>query len=231
MTIKEFDDGDIHGTLFGNDGAHTMIYILEPVPVTRSVQEIAEKYPVILCALSGMDWNRDMSPWPAKRVFKGEEDFAGKGDAFIEYLTGTVFPKAEALFPSVRRRMIAGISMSGLFSLYMTTRYEKLEGIASISGSLWYPRLRDYMKDHLPLNENMKIYLSLGDKEKKVRNPLLARVEEETLGILDDLTASGRKAVYQANEGNHFVHGEERLKEALLYLITGNIWEGPHSIK
>lgn len=231
MNTKEFEAGEIRGTLYGKEGAHTIIYILEPIPVTCKVSSLAEEYPVVLCALSGMNWNRDLSPWTAKKVFKGEDDFGGKGDAFIETLVNDVFPKAESMAPSVSRRMMAGISMSGLFSLYMATKYEKLEGIASISGSLWFPRLRDYMKDNLPLNKDMRIYLSLGNKEKKVRNPLMAKVEEETFAIRDLLASSRRHVIYQENEGNHFVHGEERLKEALLYLITGEIWQGSHSVK
>lgn len=87
------------------------------------------------------------------------------------------------------------------------------------------------MKDNLPLNKDMRIYISLGNKEKKVRNPLMAKVEEETLAIRDLLASSRRHVIYQENEGNHFVHGEERLKEALLYLITGEIWQGSHSVK
>lgn len=115
MNTKEFEAGEIRGTLYGKEGAHTIIYILEPIPITRKVVFLAEEYPVTLCALSGMNWNRDLSPWPAKKVFKGEDDFGGKGDAFIETLVDEVFPKAESMAPSVSRRMMAGISMSGLF--------------------------------------------------------------------------------------------------------------------
>ena len=58
----------------------------------------------------------------------------------------------------------------------------------------------------------------------------MARVEEDTLAVRDILAEEGREVVYQANRGNHFVHGEERLEEAVRYLMTGKVWKGEHSL-
>lgn len=126
--------------------------------------------------------------------------------------------------------MMAGISMSGLFALYMGTKKDSLEAIASISGSLWFDGFVDYLKAH-PLSSGIKkIYLSLGDKEKRVRNPRMAKVEEDTLAVRDIIAKEGKEVLYQANRGNHFVHGAERLEEAVRYLMTGKVWKGPHSV-
>ena len=70
----------------------------------------------------------------------------------------------------------------------------------------------------------------LGDKEKRVRNPRMAKVEEDTLAVRDIIAKEGKEVLYQANRGNHFVHGAERLEEAVRYLMTGKVWKGPHSV-
>lgn len=126
--------------------------------------------------------------------------------------------------------MMAGISMSGLFALYMGTRKGSLEAIASISGSLWFDGFVDYMKTHGLSKLVKRVYLSLGDKEKRTGNPRMAKVEEATLAVQDILAGEGMDVVYQANRGNHFVHGDERLEEAVRYLMTGKMWKGPHSV-
>ena len=58
----------------------------------------------------------------------------------------------------------------------------------------------------------------------------MAKVEEATLAVQDILAGEGMDVVYQANRGNHFVHGDERLEEAVRYLMTGKMWKGPHSV-
>ena len=37
----------------------------------------------VLVAIEGVDWNRELSPWPGKRALKGEEDFGGGADIYL----------------------------------------------------------------------------------------------------------------------------------------------------
>ena len=228
--FTSFTAGPLSVTVYGKGEADTIIYIPQPEPVTESVSFLTDEFPVLLASIDGMDWNGDLSPWPAPKVFKGEDDFSGGADGFADFLEKEVFPKENTFSDQPLRRMMAGISMSGLFALYMGTRKDSLDAIASISGSLWFDGFTDYMKSH-PLSESVKrIYLSLGDKEKKARNPRMAKVEEATLAVRNILAEEVREVVYQANRGNHFVHGEERLEEAVRYLMTGKVWKGEHSL-
>jgi LDH2 family malate/lactate/ureidoglycolate dehydrogenase len=48
--------------------------------------------------------------------------------------------------------------------------------------------------------------------------------------VRDIIAKEGKEVLYQANRGNHFVHGAERLEEAVRYLMTGKVWKGPHSV-
>ena len=42
--------------------------------------------PFSLATVPVPDWNRDLSPWAERRVFKGGEDFGGGADAFLQRL-------------------------------------------------------------------------------------------------------------------------------------------------
>ena len=120
METRTFHDGTLDVTLYKAPGAGRILYILEPEPVVGKVSHLAEELSLHLAAISGMDWNRDLSPWPAPKVFKGEEDFSGGAGPFMEQLETSLFPKTEALLDRpVEKRMLAGISLSGLFTLYM----------------------------------------------------------------------------------------------------------------
>lgn len=36
-----------------------------------------------LAAIENIDWNREMTPWPAQAVMRRGEDFAGEADAYL----------------------------------------------------------------------------------------------------------------------------------------------------
>lgn len=229
MESHSFTAGRLHGDVYHAPGSETVIYIPEPEPVTEEVSFLAEELSLTLVAVGGMDWNGDLSPWKAPKVFQGESDFSGGADRFTDELVRDFFPRAEEGL-TVRRRMMAGISMSGLFALYMAVKSDRLDAVASISGSLWFDGFADFMNEH-SVNERVKrVYVSLGDREKKTKNPRMARVETASLAIQNRLAERGLETVFQMNRGNHFVHGAERLEEAIRYLATGKVWKGPHSL-
>ena len=229
--LSTFTAGHVSVSVFGNKKEETVIYI--PIPVTEVMEtaHLTEEFQLLLAFIDGMDWNRDLSPWPAPKVFRQEEDFSGKADDFLALLAAEVFPKVESLPERPpEKRMLAGISMSGLFSLYAGTKRNEFDALASISGALWYDDFHFYLETH-PLSEKVqRVYLSLGNKEKKTKNPRMARVEEATLAIRGLFEKQGKEIIYQSNQGNHFVYGAERLEEAIRYLLTGKPWKGPHSL-
>lgn len=75
MDIIHWKEGALGGAIYRTQGAKALVYILEPEPVTDKVASVAEELSLTLVSISGMDWNRDLSPWKAEKVFKGEEDF------------------------------------------------------------------------------------------------------------------------------------------------------------
>ena len=71
-----------------------------------------------LLAISGVNWNRDLSPWPAPNVFPQEQAFSGGSRAFLSVLSERLLPEAERRLPmSPVWRGIAGYSLAGLFAL------------------------------------------------------------------------------------------------------------------
>ena len=77
------------------------------------------------------DWNKDLSPWSAPSVF-GKEDFgSGAKDTLLEIL--------KLCDDSNKNYYLGGYSLAGLFSLWASFQTNKFKGIASVSGSLWFP--------------------------------------------------------------------------------------------
>ena len=64
------------------------------------------------------DWDSQLTPWPAPAAFRGNADFSGKADIFLDRLYSEVFPEVEKLTGVPEFRGMAGYSLAGLFSLY-----------------------------------------------------------------------------------------------------------------
>lgn len=173
-----------------------------------------------LVTVCDLDWNRDLSPWAAPAIRRGEEPFSGGGPAYLACLTGRILPEAETLVPGgVAWRGIAGYSMAGLFAVWALSRTGVFRRGASMSGSLWYPGIRDYLAAHLPRPLPDCLYFSLGSKERKTRNPALAAVEENTRAIEAFYRGQGVRTVFQLNPGNHFRDTDARTAAGIAWML------------
>lgn len=149
-------------------------------------------------------WQDDLSPWPMKAVF-GKQDFGGQGDAFLSRLLEEIDRRIQDA-PAV----LAGYSLAGLFALYACTKTDRFDGCISASGSLWYKDFIPYLKAH-PIHSEAAV-LSLGVKEKKSRNAILASVEDCTQQVYDILSAY-TKTAYVRQPGGHFADIGARMGE------------------
>lgn len=171
-----------------------------------------------LLFFSGMDWNGDLTPYPAKSPFKGGEDFPGKGKDYLDFLLekrNSVL-KENDIVPSYH--VIAGYSLAGLFALYSMIAGKSFDAAVSASGSLWYPGFEDFIQK-AELEGKGTIYLSLGDKEKETHNPAMKTVEEKTLAIAKMLKEKGQKVFFESNSGNHFQDPEGRLAKGIGWIL------------
>lgn len=165
------------------------------------------------------DWNSSLSPWAAPPVF-GQEGFAGRGRDTLRCLTEEILPFVEEKLGKNVESYIGGYSLAGLFSLWAFYETGLFRGAASCSGSLWFPGWAEYAKTHSAAKDSL-IYLSLGDKEEKTRNPQLQKVGEETRQqykrIMEDTGVSA--SCLEWNPGGHFHQPMERTVRGFAWLL------------
>ena len=176
--------------------------------------------PFTLVAISNLDWNHDMVPWDGPSAFKNAEPCTGGADDYLRLLTEEIIPTAEKGIAGVPCwRGIAGYSLAGLFALYAIYQTDLFSHVGSMSGSLWYSGMKEYIFSHEPKRRPDCIYFSLGDKESKTRNPVLRSVRQNTEEIQAFYQAKGIDTVFQLNPGNHYDHAVERTAAGLCWLL------------
>ena len=133
--------------------------------------------PFTLVAISDLDWNHDMVPWDSPPAFKNAAPCTGGADDYLRLLTEEIIPTAEKKITGVPCwRGIAGYSLAGLFALYSIYQTELFSCVGSMSGSLWFSGMKEYIFSHEPKRWPDHMYFSLGDKESKTRNTVLQSV-------------------------------------------------------
>ena len=176
----------------------------------------------ILIAVNVRNWNDDLSPWPCDPVFRGTDPFAGKADEYLSLLLDGIIPEVQKRLAEEGKKptwhAIGGYSLAGLFALYSAYRCNLFSKIVSASGSLWYPGFLEFAQKEEISDRVDSIYLSLGDKESHTRNPLMAKVEENTGKIAHDL-AGTLNVFYEMNEGNHFRDPELRTAKGIAWIL------------
>ena len=168
-----------------------------------------------LYALPVSDWNLDLSPWEAPAVF-GNESFGGGARKTLEELR-ELLSTFETDAKADGKLFLGGYSLAGLFALWAGTETDAFEGIAAASPSVWFPGFTDYLKEH-PVNTK-RVYLSLGDKEEKTRNPVMRTVGDAIRSAQDILTEQGKAAALEWNEGNHFREPDLRMAKGFAHLV------------
>lgn len=177
--------------------------------------------PFTLVAISDLDWNHDMVPWDSPPAFKNAEPLTGGADDYLRLLTEEIIPTAEKESAGVPcRRGIAGYSLAGLFALYAIYRTDLFSRVGSMSGSLWFLGMKDYIFSHEPKRWPDCMYFSLGDKENKTRNPVLRNVRQNTEEIQAFYQAKGIDTVFRLNPGNHYDHAVERTAAGFCWLLS-----------
>ena len=190
----------------------------------RKVYEAAQATgcpPFTLVAISDLDWNHDMVSWDSPPAFKNAEPCTGGADDYLRLLTREIIPTAEKDLPGVPSwRGIAVYSLAGMFALYAIYRTDLFSRIGSMSGSLWFPGMKDYIFSHESKRWPDCVYFSLGDKESKTRNPILRSVRQSTEEIQAFYQDKGIDTVFQLNPGNHYDHAAERTAAGIAWMLS-----------
>ena len=177
--------------------------------------------PFTLVSISNLEWNHDMVPWNSPPIFKNADACTGGADDYLRFLTEEIIPTAESELPAPPRwRGIAGYSLAGLFALYAIYQTALFSRVGSMSGSLWFPGMKEYIFSNEPKRCPECAYFSLGDKESKTRNPVLRTVQENTEAIQAYYQSKGVDTSFQLNRGNHFVQSVERTAAGIAWMVS-----------
>lgn len=193
----------------GNEIAHMWECLMETV----------NDQDFLLCAFQVEDWNGDFSPWKAPAAF-GDEDFKGNGLKTLQWLTNDLIPELKTAYGADREIYLIGYSLAGLFALWTAYETDIFSAIASCSGSLWFEQWDQYVSHHRIKHESY-IYISLGGKEEKTKNQVMARVGDRTRKqeqILQN-DPKVKKTILEFNSGGHFADSEKRLSKAVKWLL------------
>ena len=204
---------------------HDLEFIEKEVSLIR---ELTGGRDFSLKAVKVKSWNKDLSPWPAPAVF-GNEDFGDGAGETLSFLLDEVIPKeadgpsgnpdgaADMLRPG-RRVYLGGYSLAGLFALWAGYQTDRFDGIAAASPSVWFPDFTQYMRDNRM--QVGRVYLSLGDREERTKNPVMSRVGEAIREALAVLEGEGIDCILEWNKGNHFKDADLRTAKAFAWLIS-----------
>ena len=161
-----------------------------------------------LVAFRIRNWNVELSPWKAPAVF-GREDFGEGASNTLCYVLDELVTRFKG-----NRYCLGGYSLAGLFALWSGYQTDVFSSIVGASPSVWFPKWIEYADRH-QMKAN-RVCLSLGDKETKARNPIMARVGEciERMHKLLDC-----EKMVEWNEGNHFKDNAIRTAKGLAWAI------------
>lgn len=197
---------------FGSPDASTVL--IEPIHVPDGMEQEAE----LIREKAGMDfrllavrvdWFRDLSPWKAPAL-PGTPAF---GDGAQETLDRIL----ELTGQPGKTYILGGYSMGGLFALWAACRTDAFSAVAAASPSVWFPGFTEYMA--AAGVRTGRVYLSLGDREEKTRNPVMAAVGDRIREIHAMLEAQEIPCCLEWNEGNHFRDPEERMAKGFAWAM------------
>ncbi len=242
MVAKRFelDFGEVHlMAMVPPEAVDTVVYVLEPLKNMPGLEDLVVDG-VAIVSVFGMDWERDLTPWAAPKVLKRGNDFGGGAAGFRRRLEEEMIPAVERMITggSVVRRMIAGISLAGLFAVDTAFVSSHFDAIASVSGSLWYDGYLDRMlssftdscsvdascrgvSGRVPSSRLSKAYFSLGEQEKNTRNPRMAVIEDRTRMVAEYFSRFVETRL-EINPGNHFTDPVGRLRKAIGWLLDNS---------
>ncbi len=179
----------------------------------KAIKELSDK-PFSLVAFMIKDWNQELTPWAAPPVF-GRIPFGSGAEKTLEFITSQLLPEIQENIPHL---ILGGYSLAGLFALWAGYQTDKFEAIAAASPSVWYPQWIDYASENRPLAKS--VYLSLGDKEEKAKNPIMAQVGNAIRKQHELLMEQEINTILEWNTGNHFVDSDKRMAKGFAWAIN-----------
>ena len=223
MTAKQVQIGDGPCRIYGEAHAEYLLLQMtgehELQSIDHEVAAIAQNGRNFLFAAVPVEsWNDALSPWKSPTVW-GKQGFSGKAGDTLLFLTEQVIPTLEQRFhlPENVKIILGGYSLAGLFALWASTQTDLFYGVAAASPSVWFPGWMEFEQRH-PM-QTQHIYLSLGDKEERTKNTVMAAVGDNIRTLHSQLTARGVDCTLKWNSGGHFKDADLRTAKAFRWVM------------
>ena len=172
----------------------------------------------LFAAIPVESWNDALSPWKSPAVW-GKQGFGGKAAETLRFLTERVIPTLKQHFrlPEDIKIILGGYSLAGLFALWASTQTKLFYGVAAASPSVWFPGWMEFEQQR-PI-QTQRVYLSLGDKEERTKNIVMAVVGDNIRTLHSQLIARGADCTLEWNSGGHFKDADLRTARAFRWVM------------
>ena len=146
----------------------------------------------------------------APAVF-GKKDFGDGAKDMLQFILEQCRDRCKTYY-------LGGYSLAGLFSLWAAYQTNLFAGVAAASPSIWFPDFLQYMQEHDIRTET--VYLSLGDREERTRNPVMAKVGDCIREGHRLLMQQSVRTTLEWNPGNHFRDSGIRMAKAFAWVMN-----------
>ena len=223
MTVQTMQIGNRPCRIYGRASAEYLLLQItgehEQQSMDNEVDAIAQssrKY--LFAAVPVSNWNDALSPWEVPAVW-GKQGFGGNAAETLPFLTEQVIPTLKQRFALQEnvRIILGGYSMAGLFALWASTQTNLFYGVAAASPSVWFPGWMEFEQQH-PV-QAPRVYLSLGDKEERTKNPVMAAVGDHIRTLHGHLAERGADCTLEWNSGGHFKNADLRTAKAFRWVM------------
>ena len=216
--------GDKPCRIYGTDCAEYLLLQMtdehELQHMDNEISAIAQgsAHSFLFAAVPVKNWNDELSPWKSPAVW-GKQGFGGKAGDTLRFLTERGIPtlKQQFALPENVRIILGGYSLAGLFALWASTQTALFSGVAAASPSVWFPGWMEFEQQH-PV-QAQRIYLSLGDKEERTKNIVMAAVGDNIRTLHSRLAERGIDCTLEWNNGGHFKDADLRTARAFRWVM------------
>ncbi len=204
--------------------APVFIYVNEPsIPVgaeqiVEAFNKLNNKNDYIFIEIQIDDWDKNLSPWAVKSI--NNREFEGKGSETLNWVIENIIPYINNNYKEHKEIYLTGYSLSGLFALWGIYNTDVFNGAVCCSGSLWFPGWDEFILKNR-IKKKSFVYLSLGGKEEKTKNPLMASVGINTRNQHSILKKESliKSVILEMNPGGHFADTAMRVAKGINWII------------
>lgn len=177
----------------------------------------------IIVGITPQNRSDNYTPWPASALTDGIPAFGGLGDQYLDFLANALKPSIDDLYrtlPDPVNNSILGVSLGGLISLYAIYKQDCFGCAVSISGSLWYPGLIDFMQKNKPCSTVSRVLLLSGRGEGDCGPPAVRQSVEcvQRAQLILEQQLFDRNIPLIWDDGGHMDNFHWRLKQALQWI-------------